>query len=94
MDEIGVTMTPRFNTPIAPEDAVRSEELYYVLATNLKNPSAALKNIQSVKEGEGFLAWRQFLLEYEPLDHGRFGATLDGILACRFVDPLLQSLDS
>ena len=94
MDEIGATMTPRFNSTIAPEDAARSEELYYVLATNLKNPSAALKKIQSVKEGEGFEAWRQFLLEYEPLDHGRFGATLDGILARRYVDPLLQSLES
>ena len=64
MDDIATTMKPRLNTTIAPEDAARSEELYYVLATNLKNPSAALKKIQSVKEGEGFAAWRRFLLEY------------------------------
>jgi len=67
-------------------------ELYYIFIM-LCSGEAKIK-IQNVENGNGLEVWRQFCLEWDPKERGRYGSMLTSILNTRFdhrIYPQLQA---
>eukprot|EP00959_Pyramimonas_sp_CCMP1952_P068838 1436668-Pyramimonas_sp.AAC.1 len=61
---------PLKNATMEPDEARLSTQLYYILVLTTSGP--ALTKCHNAGVNEGFEAWRQFVLEWEPRLRTRF----------------------
>eukprot|EP00959_Pyramimonas_sp_CCMP1952_P233944 4888780-Pyramimonas_sp.AAC.1 len=65
-------------------DEKRSIMLFFLLTVSMTMESRGFKLIKNTKSSNGFEAWRQLIMEYEPRVRGRQGALLNHALNTTF----------
>ena len=82
--------TPRLNATLTSDESALSTETYYVLV--MITAGAVLDKCHSAGVNEGFGAWRQFVLEWEPKHRTKFVGLLMNVLSYRFRDDIQNKL--
>ena len=82
--------TPRLNATLGSEKSALSTQLYCILV--ITTAGAALDKCHDAGVNEGFEAWRQFVMEWEPKLRTRYVGLLMNVLVCRFRDDIPTKL--
>eukprot|EP00959_Pyramimonas_sp_CCMP1952_P198277 4147443-Pyramimonas_sp.AAC.1 len=83
MDE-EVVMGRSFNDEKAGDEKRSRMLFHYLLTVSMAMKSRGFKLIKNTKSSNGFEAWRQLIMEYEPRVRGRQGALLNQLLNTTF----------
>ena len=76
--------TPRLNANLGSEESALSTQMYHILV--MTTAGAALDKCHNAGVYEGFEAWRQFVMEWEPKLRTRYVGLLMNVLGYRFRD--------
>ena len=82
--------TPRLNANLGSEESALSTQMYYILV--MTTAGAALDKCHNASVNEGFEAWRQFVMEWEPKLRTRYVGLLMNVLGYRFRDDIPTKL--
>ena len=82
--------TPRLNANLWSEESALSTQMYYILV--MTTAGAALDKCHNAGVNEGFEAWRQFGMEWEPKLRTRYVGLLMNVLGYRFRDDIPTKL--
>ena len=82
--------TPRLNANLGSEESALSIQMYYILV--MTTAGAALDKCHNAGVNEGFEAWRQFVMEWEPKLRTRYVGLLMNVLGYRFRDDIPTKL--
>ena len=82
--------TPRLNANLGSEESALSTQMYYILV--MATAEAALDKCHNACVNEGFEAWRQFVMEWEPKLRTRYVGLLMNVLGYRFRDDVPTKL--
>ena len=82
--------TPRLNANLGSEESALSTQMYYILV--MTTAGAALDKCHNAGVNEGFEAWRQFVMEWEPKLRTRYVGLLMNVLGYRFRDDIPTKL--
>ena len=82
--------TPRLNANLGNEESALSTQMYYILV--MTTAGAALDKCHNAGVNEGFEAWRQFVMEWEPKLRTRYVGLLMNVLGYRFRDDIPTKL--
>ena len=82
--------TPRLNANLDGEKSALSTQMYYILVMTIAG--ASLDKCHNVDVNEGFDAWRQFVMEWEPKLRTRYVGLLMNVLGYRFRDDIPTKL--
>ena len=82
--------TPRFSANLGSEESALSTQMYYILV--MTTAGAALDKCHNAGVNEGFEAWRQFVMEWEPKLRTRYVGLLVNVLEYRFRDDIPTKL--
>ena len=82
--------TQRLNANLGSEESALSTQMYYILV--MTTAGAALDKCHNVSANEGFEAWRQFVMEWEPKLRTRYVGLLMNVLGYRFRDDIPSKL--
>ena len=78
--------TPRLNANLGSVESALSTQMYYILV--MTTAGAALDKCHNASVNEGFEAWRQFVMEWEPKLRTRYVGLLMNVLGYRFRDDI------
>ena len=78
--------TPRLNATLGSEESALSTQMYHILV--MTTAGAALDKCHNAGVNEGFEAWRQFVMEWEPKLRTRYVRLLMNVLGYRFRDDI------
>ena len=84
--------TPRLNATLGSDEIALSTQMYYILV--MPTAGAALDKCHNAGVNEGFEAWRQFVMEWEPKLPTRYVGLLMNVLEYRFRDDIPTKLAS
>ena len=82
--------TPRLNADLGSEESALSTQMYYILV--MTTAGAALDKCHNAGVNEGFEAWRQFVMEWEPKLRTRYVGLLMNVLGYTFRDDIPTKL--
>ena len=82
--------TPRLNANLGSEESALNTQMYHILV--MTTAGAALDKCRNAGVNEGFEAWRQFVMEWEPKLWTRYVGLLMNVLGYRFRDDLPTKL--
>ena len=82
--------TPRLNANLGSEESALSTQMYYILV--MTTSGAALDKCHNACVNEGFEAWRQFVMEWEPKLRTRYVGLLMNMLVYRIRDDIPTKL--
>ena len=82
--------TPRLNATHSSEESALSTQMYHILV--MTTAGAALHKCHNAGVNEGFEAWWQFVMEWEPKLRMRFVGLLINVLGYRFRDDIPTKL--
>ena len=82
--------TPRLNATLDSEGSALGTQMYCTLV--MTTAGAALGKCHNAGVNEGFEAWRQFVMEWEPKLRTRFVGLLMNVLGYRFRDDIPNKL--
>ena len=82
--------TPRLNANLESEESALSTQMYYILV--MTTAGAAFDKCQNAGVNEGFEAWRQSVMEWEPKLRTRYVGLLMNVLVYRFRDGIPAKL--
>ena len=74
--------TPRLNATLGSEESTLSTQMYYILVVT--TAEAALDKCHNAGVNEGFEAWEQFVMEWQPKLQTRYVGLLMNVLGYRF----------
>ena len=75
---------PRLNANLRSEESALSTQMYYILL--MTTARATIDKCHNASVNEGFVAWRQFVMEWEPILQTRNVGLLMTVLVYRFRD--------
>ena len=86
LTKTGSSSTPRLKANLGSEESSLSTQMYYILV--MTTAGAALDKCHNAGVNEGFEAWRQFVMEWEPKLRTRYVGLLMKVLWYRFRDDI------
>ena len=81
--------TPRLNTTLGTEESTLSTQMYYILV--MTTAEAVLDKCHNAGVNEGFEAWEQFVMEWEPKLQTRYVGLLMNVLGVQIPTRFQQS---
>ena len=88
-DKIECSEVPLHNAALEPSERSMSTQLYYILV--MLSRGKAQSKIAKVSSGEGFEAWRQFAMDWDPRVKTRAVGQLVKLLTMKFSGDLTLS---
>ena len=82
--------TLRLNANLGSEESALNTQMYYILV--MTTAGATLDKCHNAGVNEGFEAWRQFLMEWEPKLRTRYVGLLMNVLEYKFRDDIPNKL--
>ena len=82
--------TPRLNANLGSEESAFSTQMYYILV--MTTAGAAVDKCHNAGVNEGFEAWTQFVMEWEPKLRTKYVGLLMNVLGYRFRDDIPTKL--